>query len=362
LTPRITFTLRDTQASHWHYVRAVLLLGAPLSYFADSAAVALGAGVRLIVMLLASLVPAVAFVLVFRRYLRRRAAPVDKFLMFIFLGSRVLVGMASGWLGAGVSLALICTAAYVLERRRLPLMAVAIVLPLVLFLQPGKGHFRQAFWSSRVAGGITERMLFWVNTSIDKWASALQSPNSGQWYALAEEGIGRMSLLPQSATVMELTPSVIPHQHGRLYGYLAVTLIPRALWPGKPSVNEANRFFQVAYGMTEEKNLEHVSISVGVLTESYINFGWVGVVIVMFGLGVLFDVLQCALFSFDSGHLLTALGIALIPRLLTIESQMAQYVGGLIQTIVLVLLVFSPVLYRCQRSVMPADPGTTNLA
>jgi hypothetical protein len=357
----MTLTLHDTQASHWHYVRALVLLGVPLSYFADSAAGALGTGARLIVVLLASLVPTVAFVLVFRRYLRRRAAPADKFLIFVFLGSRVLVGMASGWLGAGVSLALICTAAYVLERRRLPLVAVGIVLPLVLFLQPGKGHFRQAFWSSRVSSGITERMLFWVNASIDKWASALQNPKSGQWYALAEESIGRMSLLRQSATVMELTPTVVPYQHGRLYAYLAVTLIPRALWPGKPSVNEANRFFQLAYGMTEEKDLENVSISVGVLTESYINFGWLGIVIVMFALGILLDVLQCTLFSPESGQLLTALGIALIPRLLTIESQMAQYVGGLIQTIVLVLLVFSPVLYRCQRAVISA-PGPTNFA
>lgn len=82
----------------------------------------------------------------------------------------------------------------------------------------------------------------------------------------------------------------------------------------------------------------------------------------MFALGVMFDVLQCTLLSPESGQLLTALGIALIPRLLTIESQMAQYIGGLMQTIVLVLFVFSPVLYRCQRSVIAGDPGTTNLA
>jgi hypothetical protein len=53
-----------------------------------------------------------------------------------------------------------------------------------------------------------------------------------------------------------------------------ITLIPRFIWPDKPSVNDANQYYQVAYGLTTEENLDGVSIAVGVMTEGFINFGW----------------------------------------------------------------------------------------
>ena len=73
---------------------------------------------------------------------------------------------------------------------------------------------------------------------------------------------------------------------------MVVTWIPRFLWPDKPSVNEANQFYQVAYGLTAEEELAGVSIAVGYLAESFINFGWFGVVGVMFTIGVFFDFYQ----------------------------------------------------------------------
>jgi hypothetical protein len=114
-------------------------------------------------------------------------------------------------------------------------------------------------------------------------------------------------------------------------------------------VNDANRFYQVAYGITDERNLEGVSIAVGVLTESYINFGWLGGLLVMVPLGIFFDFFQHTFLSERSGYVFNAIGLALMPLFMSIESQMAQYLGGLVQAIVLIIIIFSPVLHRARR-------------
>ncbi|HEY9502664.1 MAG TPA: hypothetical protein VIR01_13610, partial [Pyrinomonadaceae bacterium] len=126
------------------------------------------------------------------------------------------------------------------------------------------------------------------------------------------------------------------------------------------SVSEANRFYQVAYGLTAEEDLNNVAIGVGILTESFISFGWLGVIGIMFLVGIFFDFYQAAFLSKTSGVLMTSLGIALLPQMLGIESQMATYIGGIVQQVGLSLLVFLPIIkWRRARPVRLRNiPGT----
>ena len=172
---------------------------------------------------------------------------------------------------------------------------------------------------------------------------------------LGDDALARVSLLQQTANVMELTPSRVPYQYGSLYSYIAVTFIPRFLWPDKPSVNDANRWYQVSYGLTSPGGLSIVSIAVGTLAESYINFGWLGPVLIMLPLGIFLGSFQRFFLRAESGLLFSSVGAVLVPTLLSVESQMAQYVAGLAQQIFVVLLVLLPTLkYRAQKKVTPA--------
>src|SRR5207237_5664241 len=140
--------------------------------------------------------------------------------------------------------------------------------------------------------------------SFDKWNDAL-SDSSGEAFRRAlNPSVSRISLLNQSANVIDLTPAVVPYQYGWLYSYMAVTWIPRFVWPDKPSVSEANQYYQVAYGLTSEADLASVSIGVGFLTEAYISFAWPGIVGIMLLLGIFFDFYQNFFFSRGSGILL----------------------------------------------------------
>ena len=148
---------------------------------------------------------------------------------------------------------------------------------------------------------------------------------------------------------MEVTPSVIPYQGSFMYRYMAVTVIPRALWPDKPSVNEANRFYQVTYGLTAERDLDGVSISVGVAAESYIAYGWFGTVGIMMLIGVVLDGIATVCLARNSGVLMKGIGLALVPSLVGIEAQMAQYLGGLLQQALVTIAVMLPIVQVRRR-------------
>jgi hypothetical protein len=205
-------------------------------------------------------------------------------------------------------------------------------------------------------------VTFWVQNSFDKWNEALSDSSGESFRRALNPSVSRISLLNQSANVIEQTPSVVPYQYGWLYSYMAITWIPRFVWPDKPSMSEANQYYQVAYGLTTEEDINKVAISVGLLTEGFINFGWAGVVGIMFLTGIFFDFYQRTFLASTSGALMTAVGVILIPQFLAVESQMAQYLGGIVQQVVVTLLVMLPIisLHGSQRLGVSKSARTMN--
>jgi hypothetical protein len=348
IVPRAQLSLELTH-SRLNYVRAVLIVGSLLS-LSDTPAQLAGEGGRQLVSIMVSVIPILAFAILFRNFIRGQSSVADKVLIFGFLVVRLLGGLSSGWLGVSASILAICGAIYLMEMRRVPRWALIAVVLFTLFFQVGKDDFRRTYWQSgeigaqQEQGGRVERVAFWAQNSFDKWNEAL-SDSSGEAFRRAlNPSVSRISLLNQTANVVELTPSVVPYQYGWLYSYIAITWIPRFVWPDKPSMSEANQYYQVAYGLSTEDDLGRVSISVGLLTEGFMNFGWAGVVGIMFLAGIFFDFYQKTFLAKTSGALMTGIGVILLPQFLSVESQMAQYVGGIVQEVVVTLLVMLPII------------------
>jgi hypothetical protein len=237
-----------------------------------------------------------------------------------------------------------------MERRRIPRWALVFVILFTLFFQVGKEEFRKTYWQAgeigaqQEQGDKVERIAFWAQNSFDKWNEALSDESGEAFRRALNPSVSRVSLLNQSANVVELTPSIVPYQYGLLYSYMAITWIPRFVWPDKPSVSEANQYYQIAYGLSTEEDLSRVSISVGFLTEGFMNFGWAGVIGIMFLAGIFFDFYQKTFLSKSSGALMTGIGVILLPQFLAVESQMAQYLGGIMQQVVVTLIVMLPII------------------
>ena len=355
----------DIQAdpARWTYLRMILVVGCFVGWYGNSNYI-LGEGGRQILIILQTTIPTVAFAVLFRGYLLGEIQPIDRFLIVLYVSLRLIGGLSSGWVGTFASTAITCAALYISERRKTPKLAIVIVAIYVLFFQVAKEPFREAYWDAGEtgtgmdrleAGGRMERLAFWTRESKARWKGALTGTSGETVIDLLYVSTSRLSLLTQAAHVVELTPSEVPYQHWLLYSYLPISLIPRFLWPQKPSIDEANKFYQITYGLAYEEM--PVSIAVGSMTEGYISFGWLGVACVMFLIGVFMDFVQRNFFSKDTGILMKALGVTLLPQLLSAESQMAAYIGGLIQQIFLTILIFLPAIHFVKLKTSDQPPA-----
>jgi len=143
-----------------------------------------------------------------------------------------------------------------------------------------------------------------------------------------------------TGVVLEKTPDLVPFQNGSMYPLLLQNMIPRIMWPSKPTMNEANRFFQVKYGLTEEEDLSNVSIACGFEAEGYMNFGWFGVIAAGLFVGIVLKCYECTFFSRHCNLAATALGLSLLPGFLSIESQSVAYLGGILQIVAAAAIIF----------------------
>src|ERR1035438_3330236 len=333
--------------ARWNYLRFVLLAGTFLRIAVPI--YSLGGGVRQFLVIMETVVPSVTFVVLLRYYLRGSAIAIDKVLLAGYASVALVAGISSGWMGSFVGLVIMATVVYVFEKRKLPLVAILVAIPIVLFLQAGKEKFRQQYWGEGAAGGYVERFNYWMDSSLSAWERALTSSDQDSARNLANQTIGRVSLQIGRAHVMEATPERVPYQYGRLYSYMLVTFIPRLFWPDKPSVSDANRWYQVSYRLTDPRNLRGVSIATGYLTESYINFGWFGPPVVIFFVGIFLGLFNKVFLRPRSGLLLNSLGVVLLPQLLQVESQLAVYIAGLGQQITIALITLAPMFDRHRK-------------
>jgi hypothetical protein len=353
LPPSRHLEMDDKQTS-WHYVRFVLV-AATLVSLVPGADSLLGPDGQHILDILFSTVPTVALLLLLRKCLTDKGSLLDRTLLWVYFPVKIVNGLASGWLGSVVGIGFICGVMYFRVRRKIPLTMVAVSVVAVLFLQVGKKEFRNSYWEKGEAGGVLERATSWLNGSASKWSEALNSKGSDSTFQLSSESLERTSLLPQVSHVLDVTPSQIPFQGGQTYSYMLITLVPRFVWPDKPSVNDANRYYQLAFGLSTARTVKGVNIGAGCLAEAYINFGWPGVICIMFVIGIILGIYERSFLAEDSSTLFLAIGVSLLPGILGIEAQMSAYLGGVIQTVLLTMLVFLPVLRRPSGRVRTAS-------
>jgi len=255
-----------------------------------------------------------------------------RLLFWGLFGAAALVALMRGVLTPLMKPLLIYILANLVICRRARLWPVVVALGSVLLLQPVKGEFRARVWDRQSEMTLTARALLFVDLTVQHWLGSDISPSVDKEQSV-KIAAARTGAALQLANAIELTPQAIPFQGGATYRYLRFALMPRVFYPDKPIAQYADVWAAVLYGYTTQSGTAHVMVGLSQVAEAYINFGVIGGLVLLMGLGFLLRGMDEVFAHPQAGtgalalHLYFAQSVAV-----TLEGSLAQYWGGVLQS------------------------------
>jgi hypothetical protein len=198
-------------------------------------------------------------------------------LLVLFATMQMTIGFVGGSKGPALLPLLFVLGAYVLARRRLPLMPIALVtFFFFIVVIPTNLSYREGVRVQSLAPG-------------EALQAAVGAPLELELTAIAENArdyvTTRFRSIDSVALIIDQTPSTFPYARGENYALLpAIAVIPRALWPDKPELDATAEFTQT-YAQRPAKIRSSTQLTQ--IGDLYRNFGYIGVFVGMLGVGLL---------------------------------------------------------------------------
>ncbi|MEO0055696.1 MAG: hypothetical protein RLZZ50_1643 [Verrucomicrobiota bacterium] len=239
---------------------------------------------------------------------------------FVFnLAIQLIFLIAQLYLVRAISLLAIGLIAYSSARRRIPWLVLATTLPVLALLHAGKPDMRRIYWEEKnPMPTVTQLPAFfaeWIGFGLGaKQATENMEDNRSSIFE-------RASLIQMLCLSVDQVPEVRPYLHGQSYTDIPALVIPRFIWPDKPSSLMANIRLGIHFGLVDPDSPFKVSIAFGMISEAYLNFGFIGPPLLGLITGLFFK--RAALLSQNVPQL-SALGLLMI--LLTAWSFQAEFV------------------------------------
>jgi hypothetical protein len=267
-------------------------------------------------------------------------APISRGLLrFVIVPAFILVGLATGTIAQALRVGLLLLFIFAMLRRRIPWLVLAIGFASLFLLQPAKSAFRPAV-SAQMSGANT------MISRIQTFAELAYDTATGRLTfgpGIVVFSADRLNLITTFADVLEDTPVVIPFWGGYTYYPLLTKLVPRLLYPEKRP-DDAAQAFGHRYGFLSSGDLT-TTYKLAQLTESYLNFGVPGVLIVMFVIGAIYRIAQemfvHPMMGFGG---VVAVGY-IVTQWFDIEANLSLIFGGLAYELVYIGLVHMLVIF-----------------
>lgn len=191
----------------------------------------------------------------------------------------IVVGFISGFKGQVVWPLIWALFIYYYYRRRIPRMAVVAAVVGALLLIPANLMYRGlARPTASTASAIDSIGDAW-QAATEAISSTVETSTSQRVSTFAVWATARFRNIDSVALIVQKTPEQYPYLRGELYWQaLPVTIIPRFLWPSKPSLQVGYEFGQKYLGLPPEIL---TSIPVTQPGDLYMNFGVAGVLVGM---------------------------------------------------------------------------------
>jgi hypothetical protein len=223
---------------------------------------------------------------------RNQSRPVWKVLFWGILFSEVLWGAISGMKGAIFQNFIIVALVSSIIQRRLnlrwlvvPFFALVLLYPVSEAYRSLVNERREEVTSFAGAGRLGQTAL---QDATQRSASA-----GGLWYSGLERTLRRFDLLTSVADILVLGPRASYVKGNVQWWMLPIyPFVPRLLWPSKPVGDEGGRLTLALGGVSSSATAWGVySTAVTYPGDLYLQFGWLGVPIGMFVLGLVAQLL-----------------------------------------------------------------------
>jgi hypothetical protein len=227
----------------------------------------------------------VSLFLQFRRWGAGGLTNADKIIISANLTAQIILLFSGLYLVQGMSFFILAMIGYVTASRRVPIVIIVAAVGVTAVLHNGKSTMRALYWEQdQPAPRLTELPAFFAQWFRFGLASTQQEANKNR--SLTANLVERASLFQMLCLVVDRVPSYEPYLYGESYVDIPALLVPRFVWPEKPSSLQANVRLALYFGLIDEDSATKVSIAFGPLAESYANFGFVGLALLGAAIGV----------------------------------------------------------------------------
>jgi hypothetical protein len=260
----------------------------------------------------------------------------------VLLGTQIVISFSTLFLVDGISSILLCLVGYVAGSRRIPLVLTGLLLVTIAILHNGKSVMRAQYWSE--SGNHRQVAPSELVPFFTQWVHEGLSVHHEGEQQMTKNLIDRSSLFQILCLVAYYTPDRQPYLDGDTYWDIPGQFVPRFFWPGKPVGHISTYKLAIYYGLQREEDTINTTIGFGMIAEAYANFGFFGVGLLAFALGVFYKTVQVR--TADS-PLLSSAGLFLIVLMawsFQTEWPMSLWLSSMFQACVTILGI--PVILR----------------
>lgn len=228
-----------------------------------------------------------------RRWGLGELKPGEAGMITFLLFTQIVMQISTLFLVGGMSIVLLALIGYVSGSRRIPLIPVALALVVFGILHNGKSVMRDQYWSE--ANGHRQVAFTDLGSFYTEWFDqglSIQT-ESGESKNTAKL-VDRTSLLHILCLIVDETPRVRPFLDGKTYMQIPEQFIPRFFWPEKPSGHISTNTLSIYYGLQDEDGASKTTIGFGFIAEAYANYGFFGVGVIAFIVGLFYKKVQAA--------------------------------------------------------------------
>jgi hypothetical protein len=253
------------------------------------------------------------------------------------MGLIIILSWSSLFLVSGISYAMAGVLGYAITTKRIPWNAILPAVLVIFVLHAGKAEMRSRYWNINyeneiTIGNVPDLLTEWFVDGID----AIENGT------VRQDIFERASLLYLMLRVQRFSPDEIPFLNGETYALLPLYLIPRFLYPDKPTTQSGLSLLNVRYGLQSTITTKSTTIGWGTISEGYANFGYEGVVVVALIYGALAGFFTRISFGKSALSLPTLLAVASLIIFINLEDDFAYLLTNLFQALIAATIFYIP--------------------